>query len=136
MWDTSRTNFLLLPIYNIFYRQSPTTSMAITFGEKKLACPGSITSKIVLDCWGELTRTPLVDGRRQESDQELILLTGDCHSFLNDSFSPGLSALFNILLVGVCGLTRQLTLPDKTYFKNTNPSDFNRLSKSKNNKIL
>ena len=112
MWDTSRTNFLLLPIYNTFYQQSPTTSMAIIFGEKNWPVQDQLLVKIVLDCWGELTRTPRVDGRHQESDQELILLTGDCHSFLNDSFSPGLSALFNILLVGVCGLTRQLTLPD------------------------
>ena len=83
--------------------------MAIFFGEKNWPVQDQLQMKIVLDCWGELTRTPRADGRHQESDQEL---TGDCHSFLNDSFSPGLSTLFKILLVGVCGLTRQLTLPD------------------------
>ena len=86
--------------------------MAIIFGEKNWPVQEQLQIKIVLDCWGELTRTPQTDGRHQESDQELICLTGDCYSFLNDSFSPGLSTLFKILLVGMCGLTRQVTLPD------------------------
>lgn len=86
--------------------------MAIIFGEKNWPVQDQLQIKIVLDCWGELTRTPQTDRRHQEFDQELIFLTGDCPSFLNDSFSPGLSTLFKILLVGMCGLTRQVTLPD------------------------
>ena len=86
--------------------------MAIIFGEKNGPVQDQLQIKIVLDCWGELTRTPQTDRRHQEFDQELIFLTGDCHSFLNDSFSPSLSTLFKILLVGMCGLTRQVTLPD------------------------
>lgn len=86
--------------------------MAIIFGEKNWPVQDQLQIKIVLDCWGELTRTPQTDMRHQEFDQELIFLTGDCHSFLNDSFSPSLSTLFKILLVGMCGLTRQVTLPD------------------------
>ena len=86
--------------------------MAIIFGEKNWPVQNQLQIKIVLDCWGELTRTPQTDRRHQEFDQELIFLTGDCHSFLNDSFSPSLSTLFKILLVGICGLTRQVTLPD------------------------
>ena len=86
--------------------------MAIIFGEKNWPVQDQLQIKIVLDCWGELTRTPQTDRRHQEFDQELIFLTGDCHSFLNDSFSPSLSTLFKILLVGMCGLTRQVTLPD------------------------
>ena len=86
--------------------------MAIIFGEKNWPVQDQLQIKIVLDCWGELTRTPQTDRRHQKFDQELIFLTGDCHSFLNDSFSLGLSTLFKILLVGMCGLTRQVTLPD------------------------
>lgn len=86
--------------------------MAIIFGEKNWPVQDQLQIKTVLDCWGELTQTPQTDRRHQEFDQELIFLTGDCHSFLNDSFSPGLSTLFKILLVGMCGLTRQVTLPD------------------------
>lgn len=86
--------------------------MAIIFGEKNWPVQDQLQIKIVLDCWGELTRTPQTDRRHQEFDQELIFLTDDCHSFLNDSFSPSLSTLFKILLVGMCGLTRQVTLPD------------------------
>lgn len=111
MWDTSRK---LFAITNLQHLLSTITNNinGNNFWRKNWPVQDQLQINIVLDCWGELTRTPRADGRHQESDQELIFLMGDCHSFLNDSFSPGLSTLFKILLVGVCGLTRQVTLPD------------------------
>ena len=46
--------------------------MAIIFGEKNWPVQDQLQIKIVLDCWGELTRTPQTDRRHQEFDQELF----------------------------------------------------------------
>ena len=56
--------------------------MAIFFGEKNWPVQDQLQMKIVLDCWGELTRTPRADGRHQESDQELIFVRATVTLFL------------------------------------------------------